>query len=123
MPNPSEQEANDLIHLQKEKQTLENEVKALKRERYKLKLENDALKEALKLLKIAQCINLRTMKNREKAMVIDALRDRYPLKELLITFRMAKSSYCYQEMALNAPDKYKDLRDELRSIFTDSRER
>jgi hypothetical protein len=62
------------------------------------------------------------MKSHEKAIVIDALRDKYPLKELLITSSMAKSSYCYQELALNAPDRYKELRDELRSVFTDSRE-
>ncbi len=123
MPKPSQQEANDLIQLQKEKLALEEEVKALRRERFKLKLENDALKEASKLLKKAQGIDLRTMKNHEKAMVIDALRDRYPLKELLITFGMAKSSYCYQEMTLNTPDKYRELRDDLRRIFTDSGER
>jgi hypothetical protein len=51
MPNPSKQKANDLIQLQEEKQTLEDELKALKRERNKSKLENDALKEASKLRK------------------------------------------------------------------------
>ena len=123
MTDPSPQETNDIVQLQKEKLALEAEVKALKKEQYLLKLENDALKAAAQLLKKARGINLKKISNREKAMVIDALRDRYPLKDLLAMFSMAKSSYCYQEAAINAPDKYKELRSELRQIFTDSKGR
>lgn len=123
MRAPSPQEANDIAQLQKEKLALEAEVKALKKEHYLLQLENDALKAAAQLLKKARGINLKKISNREKAMVIDALRDRYPLKDLLAMFAMAKSSYCYQEAAINAPDKYRELRSELRQIFTESKER
>ena len=122
MPDPSLQETQDIVQLQKEKQALEAEVKALRKEHYRLQLENDALKEAAKLLKKARGINLKEISNREKAMVIDALRDRYPLKDLLALFRMAKSSYCYQEAAINAPDKYLGLREKLREIFAESKE-
>lgn len=123
MRAPSPQEANDIAQLQKEKLALEAEVKALKKEHYLLQLENDALKAAAQLLKKARGINLKKISNREKAMVIDVLRDRYPLKDLLAMFAMAKSSYCYQEAAINAPDKYRELRSELRQIFTESKER
>ena len=123
MPDPSPQETLDIVQLQKEKQALEAEVKALRREHYRLQLENDALKEAARLLKKARGINLKKISNREKAMVIDALRDRYPLKDLLALFCMAKSSYCYQEAALNAPDKYRELREELRGLFAEAKER
>ena len=123
MPDPSPQDTLDIVQLQKEKQALEAEVKALRREHYRLQLENDALKEAARLLKKARGINLKKISNREKAMVIDALRDRYPLKDLLALFCMAKSSYCYQETALNAPDKYRELREELRGLFAEAKER
>lgn len=123
MPDPSPQDTLDIVQLQKEKLALEAEVKALKKEHYRLQLENDALKEAAKLLKKAQGINLKKISNREKAMVIDALRDRYPLKDLLLLFCMAKSSYCYQETVINASDKYKELRKELRDIFEESKGR
>ena len=123
MPDPSPQDTLDIVQLQKEKQALEAEVKALRREHYRLQLENDALKEAARLLKKARGINLKKISNREKAMVIDALRDRYPLKDLLALFCMAKSSYCYQEAALNAPDKYRELREELRGLFAEAKER
>ena len=51
MPDPSLQETLDIVQLQKEKQALEAEVKALRKEHYRLQLENDALKEAARLLK------------------------------------------------------------------------
>lgn len=123
MSNPSPQETTDIVQLQKEKMALEAEVKELRKEHYRLQLENDALKEAAKLLKKARGINLKEISNRDKAIVIDALRDRYPLKDLLVLFCMAKSSYCYQEAAMNAPDKYKDLREKLRELFAEAQER
>lgn len=54
--------------------------------------------------------------------MIDALRSAYQLKELLEVFHMAKSSYCYQEQSMNAPDKYKDAREQIRLSFTESYE-
>ena len=123
MPDSSLQETKDVVQLQKEKLALEAEVKALRKEHYRLQLENDALKEATRLLKKAQGIDLKKIRNREKAIVIDALRARYPLKDLLVLFSMAKSSYFYQEVAINAPDKHGELREKLREIFAESKER
>ena len=51
MPDSSLQETKDVVQLQKEKLALEAEVKALRKEHYRLQLENDALKEATRLLK------------------------------------------------------------------------
>lgn len=36
---------------------------------------------------------------------------------------MAKSSYCYQQAVLNAPDKYADLRVKIRTVFDESSSR
>ena len=52
--------------------------------------------------------------------MIDALRDKYKLKELLHVFKMAKSSYCYQKTAINSPDKYSMLREEIHRAFDGS---
>jgi len=60
------------------------------------------------------------LSNSEKATVIDALRDRYSLKELLSVFRMAKSSYCYQIATRKAPDKYIQITSEIRTAFEES---
>ena len=48
---------------------------------------------------------------------IQVLRDKYRLKELLLALHMSKSSYCYQENCLHKPDKYKELRTEVQTIF------
>ncbi len=56
-------------------------------------------------------------------MVIDALRNRYLLKDLLVILNMAKSSYCYQEAVLRKPDKYSQLRIDIQRIFEDASQR
>lgn len=57
------------------------------------------------------------MKNREKAIVIDALRNKYQLSELLVVLDMAKSSYCYQVKSLKRSDKYAEIRVLIKSFF------
>ena len=101
---------------------LENQVKKLQQQVHRLRLEKDALETASELLKKASSINLQQLSNREKAMTIDALRDKYCLKELLRLFRIAKSSYFYQKEAMNQPDKYHILRETIVRVFHDSRE-
>ena len=52
--------------------------------------------------------------------MIDALRDRYSLKELLSVLSMARSSCYYQEAQLHVPDKYNKLRQTIRKDFSES---
>lgn len=49
--------------------------------------------------------------------MIDALKNAYRLKELLDCLHLSKSSYFYQERVLNRPDKYQNLRQEIRDAF------
>lgn len=113
----------DVIQLEKEKLELEAQVQALKKEAYKLQLENDVLKKAAEILKKDQGISLNKLTNRDKAIVIDALRSRYQLKDLLIVLNMVKSSYCYQEVSMIKSDKYAELRINARKAFEDSSQR
>ena len=120
-------EKADICNTSETVETLKNEVETLKEQAadlqqqvYRLQLEKDVLEKAAEILKKDQGIRLETLTNREKAMVIDALRDRYLLKELLEVFHMAKSSYCYQANAIKAPDKYEDIREQIRTSFTES---
>ena len=103
-----------------EKQALTLRVEELKREVHRLQLERDILEKAGEILKKGQGISLATLTNREKAVVIDALREKHRLKELLHALNMAKSSYCYQEQALHKPDKYEDLRARMKTIFEEA---
>jgi putative transposase len=61
--------------------------------------------------------------NKEKAFLIDALRMKYQLKELLRMTNMPKSSYFYQKEAQSRPDKYSALRTEIIEAFADNRSR
>ena len=50
-------------------------------------------------------------------MLIDALRTKYPLNDLLEMTGLSKSSYYYQKETQKQPDKYGSLRAEVKDIF------
>lgn len=52
------------------------------------------------MLKKEQGVNLQSLSNREKTIVIDALRSQYKLGDLLGYLGLAKSSYFYQKKVL-----------------------
>ena len=103
--------------LLKDKTRLECELHKLQEDVYRLQMQKDILEKAGKIIKKDQGISLDELSNREKALLIDALRDRYRLKDLLYEIHMPKSSYCYQRSALKKPDKYATLRDTIKACF------
>jgi len=62
-------------------------------------------------------VGLTDLTNKEKTILIDALRQTYPLSDLLDCIDVAKSSYFYQKGALRTPDKYANLRIEVCRLF------
>jgi chromosome segregation ATPase len=62
---------------------LEQQVKTLKRDIHNLQLEHDLLKKANELLKKDLGADLHLLSNREKTVLVDALRADYNLMELL----------------------------------------
>jgi len=99
---------------------LEQQAILLQQQVHKLQLEKDALEKATELIKKAKGIKLQTLPNYEKAIIIDALRCNYCLKELLELMQISKSSYFYQHNTQNRQDKYAELRKEIISIFSES---
>ena len=96
-------------------------IESFKEEVHRLQLEVDILNKAAEVLKKDRGIDLQKMTNKEKVLVIDALKTKYQLKELLAATHMAKSSYFYQKEALLRQDKYIALREEVRTIFSRNR--
>jgi transposase InsO family protein/transposase-like protein len=96
---------------------LEKTVESLKRDIHKLRLEHDLLKMAAELLKKGQGINLILLSNREKTLMIDALRQTYAVPELLVELGLARSSYFYHRARLLGPDKYVDVRLAITDVF------
>lgn len=114
---------DELEQLKQDILQLQEKQKVLSQENTYLRMENDVLKKASELLKKEQGINVQNLGNREKAIIINALRDQYPLKDLLDILSMAKSSYCYQRnQILNEKDKYADVRKEIHTIFNEAYE-
>ncbi|XBX03716.1 IS3 family transposase [Enterocloster clostridioformis] len=62
-------------------------------------------------------INTETLKDREKAVIVDALKDKYPLPLLLGKLGLPKSSYYYQEAKRQRQDKYSNIRKKIFALF------
>ena len=122
MQNPSAED-NTTEQLLREKAELEAKVKRLEHDVYKLQLERDVLEKAGDILKKEKGISLDKLTNREKVFLIDALRNKYKLNELLPVLKLSKSSYCYQVQCIKREDKYKELRNKIKELFVTNKER
>ncbi len=109
--------------LTKQVRSLEKEKKTLQEEIYRLRMERDILELTAELLKKDPGVDPKNLTNREKTMVIDALKSKYSLKQLLKHLRIAKSSYFYQRAAMAAGDKYAKLRKEVHVAFSEAKAR
>jgi transposase InsO family protein/transposase-like protein len=107
----------------KDRNALLAELESLDKQIYRKQLELDILNEAVEIVKKDRGIDPRKLANREKAGLIDALRAKYPLNELLAMMDMSKSSYFYQREAQRRPDKYTALRAEMKRVFAESKNR
>lgn len=96
---------------------LEREAESLRRDNRKLKLENDLLKRANELLKKDHGVDLQLLTNREKTLLIDALKQTYTLPELFAELNLARSSYFYHRTQLRMTDKYADARLAMTEVF------
>ena len=98
------------------------EIDELKKRMMEMQLEIDILKETINVLKKDPSVDQTALRNREKAVIIDALKDKYSLPVLLIKLCMARSSYFYQEKVLRRKDKYLDIRRKIKDLFEENRE-
>ncbi len=99
---------------------LEDEVDTLKKEVFKLRMEKDLLEGAAELIKKDPGISLANLTNKEKTILIDALRTKYPLKNLLNSLQLVKSSYYYQRSAKGINTKYDKIKEEIIHLFNNN---
>lgn len=93
------------------------DLEAIKAQMQDMQLEIDILKETINVLKKDPGVDQTALKNREKAVIIDALKHKYSLSCLYKKLQMSKSSYYYQEKVLASKDKYYDLRRHIIELF------
>ncbi len=101
--------------------TSSKEIDKLKQQVQDMQLEIDILKETLDVLKKDPGANTETLSNREKTVIVDALRTRYPLSVLLDRLFISKSSYYYQRARMKQQDKYNSLRIRIIELFQNNR--
>ena len=104
-----------------DKAQLEHQLEALKGELRRLQLEHDLLKKANEIIKKDLGVNLQLLTNREKTMLVDALRPAHAVKELLAALDLARSSYFYHRGQIRLGDRYVDVRRTLCEIFERNR--
>jgi len=111
MPDKVEQE------LPNDKDQLISEIELLKDQVRRLKLERDILEAAAELIKKDPGVDLTDLSNKEKMMLIAALSTNYPLKDLIISLEMPRSSYYYQRRTVKRENKYEQLKTHIVRLF------
>lgn len=99
---------------------LQQEATKYEQEAFRARLQRDIYEKASELIKKEAGIDLDKLTNKEKAILINALRGTYSLKILLSEIKIAKSIYCYQTNVLKAQDKYLALRSKIKTVFTEA---
>jgi len=99
-----------------------DDIESLKAQMLDMQMEIDILKETINVLKKDPGVDQSALTNREKAVIIDALKNKYSLPKLLNKLMLSRSSYYYQEAAINRADKYADIRQVIIQLFHDNRD-
>lgn len=99
------------------REQLEREVETLRRDIRRLQLERELLDKANELLKKDLGIDLRLLTNREKTLLVDALRATHALPTLLARLDLARSSYFYHRSRLRLGDQHAGLRQTITDLF------
>jgi transposase InsO family protein len=99
------------------------EVEKLKSQMQDMQLEIGILKETLEVLKKDPGVDMTVLRNHEKAVIVDALRNKYLLPLLLRKLKLSRSSYYYQHKQVSSSDKYKALRRHIKALFAENSER
>ena len=100
-------------------QSSSKEIEKLKAQMQDMQLEIDILKETLEILKKDPGVDMTVLKNHEKAVIVDALRNKYSLPLLLRSLKLSRSSYYYQHKITLSPDKYEALRCRIKVLFAE----
>ena len=100
-----------------------SEVAELKAQMLKMQMEIDILRETINVLNKDPGIDQTSLKNKEKAVIIDVLKAKYSLPCLLEKLHISKNSYYYQEKILSQPDEYLSLRIHIKELFAENKNR
>lgn len=110
----------DEVPLDRQREALLKELADLEGRLRKLRMEHDILEKASELIKKDAGVNPLGLTSQEKTTVVDALRNAFPLSDLLRSLKLARSTYFYHRMRQTLPDKYAQVRATIRNLFEDN---
>jgi len=93
------------------------DIAELKAQVQEMQMQIDILKETINVLKKAPGIDQTALRNQEKAAIIDALKNKYSLPELLSALHCPCSSYYYKQKRAKKQDKYCHVKEKIKDIF------
>lgn len=106
-----------------DRDTLLSEIDSLKRQIHRLKLEKNILEGMARILKKDSGVDPRNLKNKEKVILVDTLKNEHQLQVLLDCAGMARSSYFYHRKIASLPGKYEELRCRIIRLFDENKGR
>ena len=96
------------------------EISELQSKVENMQMEIDILKETISILKKDPGVDQKILRNWEKTAIIDALRNKYSLSNLLRSLCFPRSSYYYQQTAARQKEKYGFVRTRMQAIFEEN---
>lgn len=100
---------------------LPDDIDALKKRCAELEMDNAILEQTIEILKKDPGVDTSDLTNREKMMVIDALRNNFTVCSLCEHLKIPRCSYYYAKNAADRPDTHTKTRKRIRAIFENSR--
>ena len=94
-----------------------DEIQRLQEQISDMKMDIDILKETITVLKKDHGADRQKLRNKEKAVIVDAMIKQYPLPLLLQKLHLSKSSYYYCKQSMGKPSKYTSLKNTICTIF------
>jgi len=79
-------------------------------------MENKILKKANELIKKEIGTDFKNLSNKEKTIIVSALKSDFKINSLLTVLNLKKTTYFYEIKHINI-DKYKDVRMYIKTIF------
>ncbi len=103
----------------KNQDALLGEIQRLRKQVHQLQLERDILTKANELIKRSGRQLSETEKQGEN-LIVDALKKKYPVAELLSVLQLARSCYFYHKASKRLYDKYAEIRVIMADIFEEN---
>lgn len=101
----------------------QKELEKMRAQMHEMQLEIDILKETINVLKKDPGIDQTSLSNSEKAVIVDALRNKYSLPQLLEKLMLSRSSYYYVKSRSYKARKYERLTVRIKELFTENKAR